>query len=85
MTAQTTDCYWVHVFSIETWREFLAAGAKVTGFRPKRWKIVSKIRPGDRLLCYVSKVGTLIAATGNHEAARARMTAGQQNVSEPRP
>jgi predicted RNA-binding protein len=54
-------CYWVQVFSEETWREFLGAGARVTGFREKRWKIVKKIKPGDRLLCYISKIGVLIA------------------------
>jgi predicted RNA-binding protein len=56
-----TGCYWVQVFSEETWREFLIAGAKVTGFREKRWVIVKKIKPGDRLLCYISKIGVLIA------------------------
>ncbi len=29
--------YWLNLFSIGTWQEFLDAGASVTGFRENRW------------------------------------------------
>jgi len=48
--------YWVQVFSVDTWKEFLDAGAKVTGFRENRWGFVQQLKPGDFLLCYVSRI-----------------------------
>jgi predicted RNA-binding protein len=54
--------YWVQVFSRGTWREFLEAGAAATGFREHRRAKVNKLKPGDYLLCYLSKVGVWIAA-----------------------
>jgi predicted RNA-binding protein len=48
--------YWVQVFTIDTWNQFLNAGATVTGFRVNRWGFVQRLKPGDWLLCYLSKV-----------------------------
>lgn len=48
--------YWVQVFTVDTWNEFLNAGAKTTGFRVNRWGFVQRLKPGDWLLCYLSKV-----------------------------
>lgn len=52
--------YWIQVYSQQTWHEFLESGAAVTGFRTKRWGVVQKIRSGDRLLCYLSKLGRFV-------------------------
>jgi len=48
--------YWLGLFTVETWKEFLDHGADVSGFSDKRWKLVQKIRPGDYLLCYLTRV-----------------------------
>jgi hypothetical protein len=48
--------YWLDLFTVETWKEFLDHGADVSGFSDKRWKLVQKIRPGDYLLCYLTRV-----------------------------
>jgi hypothetical protein len=56
MTAKASPNYWVQVFSVETWNEFLKAGASTTGFRDNRWGHVQKLRSGDYLLCYLSRV-----------------------------
>jgi hypothetical protein len=45
--------YWLDLFSWTTWDEFLKFGGLVSGFRMKRWKAVSQIKPGDYLLCYL--------------------------------
>lgn len=45
--------YWLDLFTVETWEEFKAAGGNISGFRQSRWARVKKMRPGDRLLCYV--------------------------------
>lgn len=44
---------WLNLFTVETWREFEAAGSKTSGFRESRWSRVQQMRPGDRLLCYI--------------------------------
>ncbi|HET7037961.1 MAG TPA: EVE domain-containing protein, partial [Thermomicrobiaceae bacterium] len=48
--------YWLDLFSIETWQEFLAAGGHVSGFRANRWPTVRQIKSGDYLLCYLTRV-----------------------------
>jgi len=50
------------LFSGTTWREFLEAGASVSGFSETRRNIVSKIRPGDILLCYLTGVMRWVGA-----------------------
>ena len=45
--------YWLNLFTVETWREFKEAGGDVSGHTSSRWSRASKIKPGDRLLCYL--------------------------------
>jgi hypothetical protein len=45
--------YWLDLFTVETWTEFLAAGGEVSGFSEVRWKSVAQMKPGDYLLCYL--------------------------------
>jgi EVE domain-containing protein len=52
--------YWVQIFTLETWDQFISAGANVTGFRSYRWGLIQKLKPGDWLLCYLSRVGQWI-------------------------
>ena len=59
--------YWLDLFTVETWKEFLDHGGDVTGFSEKRWNIVQKIKAGDHLLCYLTRVSRwvgLLEATG---------------------
>src|ERR1700730_14107767 len=53
-TIDMPQTYWLHLFTVETWKEFLDHGGDVTGFREKRWKTVQKIKHGDYLLCYLT-------------------------------
>ena len=34
--------YWLDLFTVETWKEFLDHGGKVSGFSEKRWATVQK-------------------------------------------
>lgn len=52
--------YWLDLFTGVTWKEFLAAGGNVSGFRDTRWSTVQKIKPGDYLLCYLTGVSRFI-------------------------
>jgi hypothetical protein len=48
--------YWLDLFTIETWKEFQDHGGDVSGFSEKRWATVQKVKPGDYLLCYLTRV-----------------------------
>ena len=52
--------YWLDLFTPKTWNEFLEAGGEVSGFRPGRRAFVSKIKPGDHLLCYLTGVSRFV-------------------------
>ena len=52
--------YWLDLFTGTTWKEFLAAGGGVTGFRERRWKTVQQMKPGDYLLCYLTGISRWI-------------------------
>jgi len=57
-----TRKYWLDLFTGTTWTEFISAGAGVSGFREGRWKTVQRIKPGDYLLCYLTRVSRFIGA-----------------------
>ncbi len=40
--------YWLSVFTIETWQEFINAGANVASFRAYRWKGMQKMNHTSR-------------------------------------
>lgn len=52
--------YWINLFTIETWDEFVNAGSSVTGFSESRWSTVQRIKPGDYLLCYLTGVSRFV-------------------------
>jgi predicted RNA-binding protein len=56
-----TRNYWLDLFTGTTWKEFLDAGAEVSGFRERRWKTVQRMKPGDYLLCYLTGLSRFVA------------------------
>lgn len=52
--------YWLDLFTGITWKEFIEAGASVSGFRESRWSAVQKIKLGDYLLCYLTGLSRFI-------------------------
>jgi EVE domain len=48
--------YWIDLFTVETWKEFQDHGSDVSGFSEKRWVTVQRMKPGDYLLCYLTRV-----------------------------
>lgn len=48
--------YWLDLFTGTTWDEFQKAGAKVSGFSSRRKANVSRMKPGDILLAYMTGV-----------------------------
>jgi EVE domain-containing protein len=57
MTEQQEErTYWVQVFTPTTWSRFVDTGGTVTGFRQHRWNHIQSIKPGDRILCYLTGV-----------------------------
>ena len=55
-----SEKYWLDLFTGQTWEEFLANGAEVSGFRETRKNMARKIRPGDYLLAYVTGISRFI-------------------------
>lgn len=56
MSDESRKAYWMQVFSEDTWRTFLGLGGRITGFGETRWNYIQQIKPGDTLLCYLTKV-----------------------------
>lgn len=54
--------YWLDLFTGQTWEEFQAAGATVTGFRKTQVAAKKKIKPGDVFLCYLTGVSRWVGA-----------------------
>lgn len=52
--------YFLDIFSVATWGEFLAAGAQVSGFRQGSWPLARRVQPGDMLLCYLVGVSRFV-------------------------
>jgi hypothetical protein len=55
-TVRMARTYWIDLFTVETWKEFLDHGADVSGFSEKRRATVQRIKPGDYLLCYLTRL-----------------------------
>ncbi len=77
----STRGYWPDVFTGATWKEFIAAGASVSGFRESRRVTAQKIKPGDYFLCYLTGVfrfvGSLeVASPVFEDSSTARLKAG---------
>ena len=54
--------YWLDLFTGTTWREFLQAGASISGFRENQRKITRRVQPGDILVCYLTGVMRWVGA-----------------------
>ena len=48
--------YYTDLFSPETYEAFTQSDQSISGFRPRQKSAASQIRPGDKLICYVTKV-----------------------------
>jgi hypothetical protein len=56
----TMPAYYLNLFTGQTWDEFNANGAGVSGFRESRWKTVKRMKPGDLLVGYLTGVSRFI-------------------------
>jgi hypothetical protein len=65
--------YFLNLFSPETYEAFSRSDRTVSGFRARHRSIASRVRPGDELLCYMTKlsrwVGVLRVVDGPYEDA----------------
>lgn len=48
--------YYIYLFSPETFDAFSSSDRAMAGVRTKQKGIASKVRPGDKLVCYVTKL-----------------------------
>jgi hypothetical protein len=54
--------YWLDVFTPKSWREFIQAGSKTSGFPDKRWKTLQNVHVGDIFICYMREQSCWFAA-----------------------
>ena len=52
--------YYIDLFSPETYRAFCDSNREITGFRDNRQRIAANIKPGDRFICYMTKLSRWI-------------------------
>jgi hypothetical protein len=52
--------YYLNLFSPETYEIFSASDRSVSGFRRRQYNAAQKIHPGDKLICYVTKLSRWI-------------------------
>lgn len=48
--------YYIDLFSPETYAAFTSSDRGVSGFRMRQKGIAAAVRPGDKLLCYMTKL-----------------------------
>ncbi len=52
--------YYLDLFSPETYETFSKSNREVSGFRARQENMASRIKVGDRLICYMTKLGRWI-------------------------
>jgi predicted RNA-binding protein len=52
--------YYTNLFSPETYEAFSKSGRDISGFRPRQENAASRIRVGDKLVCYMTRLGRWI-------------------------
>lgn len=58
--AHSLKTTYVVLFTVESWREFKRHGGDVMGFTERKATMAARLRVGDRLLCYLSKVSAFV-------------------------
>lgn len=48
--------YYINLFSPETYSAFADSNRDITGFRERHRGIAAIIQPGDKLVCYMTKL-----------------------------
>ena len=48
--------YYTDLFSPETYEAFTQSDQRISGFNPRQKNAASKIKPGDKFVCYVTKI-----------------------------
>lgn len=79
--------YFIDIFSVETYEEFAQTDKSVTGFHPNRRAWVTKIKPGDKIVCYLKGFSCwvgILEVTGNlFEAEAGAATIEQYSLQFP--
>ena len=52
--------YWLGLFTGTSWRQYLSSNNPEIGFNFKQIKQAQKIKPGDKIIAYLTKVGSFV-------------------------
>lgn len=60
MGENSSTVSYLGLFTVESWREFKRHGGTVMGFTEKKRAAAARLKPGDQILCYLSKVSAFV-------------------------
>jgi hypothetical protein len=60
MSENSSTVSYLGLFTVESWREFKRHGGTVMGFTEKKRAAAARLKPGDQILCYLSKVSAFV-------------------------
>jgi len=52
--------YYLNLFSPETYEAFTRSDRTISGFRERQVKVAARIQPGDKFICYMTKLSRWI-------------------------
>ena len=61
MTSNTQKSWWLVLFTVDSWSEFRQLETSVMGFNTNKLSIVKKLKEGDYLIAYLTKVSAFVA------------------------
>jgi hypothetical protein len=56
--------YFIDLFSPETYEAFKRSNRDVSGFRLRHKNMADRVKPGDTLVCYLTRLNPIAAARG---------------------
>lgn len=52
--------YYIDLFSLDTYEAFAKSDRSISGFRERQRGVASDIKPGDKFICYMTKLSRWI-------------------------
>jgi predicted RNA-binding protein len=52
--------YWLNLFNVKTWTEFVNNGANISCFKQMWASTAQKVQVGDYLICYITGIGRFV-------------------------
>ena len=60
MSEKQEQTFWLGLFTGTSWNQYLSSGSPQIGFNQNQIKQAQKIKPGDKIIAYLTKVGSFV-------------------------